>query len=148
MKKDRFGFSAAVLMSIVGLGVSLVSTNQLLLASSSTRSMLTKSEWTNSASSLFGPLDEFVATRVCLIKRTHRDMNQSNSEILISHVSVCFCRNEDESERQVNRRQSEAQVAQSEDSWCAYSTSTRKKIGEEGNDEMLLFESFGGIFVG
>ncbi|UJR07619.1 hypothetical protein I4U23_011908 [Adineta vaga] len=49
MKKDRFSFSAAVLMSIIGVGVSLFSTNQLLLASSSTRSILKmKKNTTNS----------------------------------------------------------------------------------------------------
>ncbi|CAF1038655.1 unnamed protein product [Adineta steineri] len=44
LKKERFSFSAAVFMSIIGLGVSLFSTNQLLLASSSTRSILSKSK--------------------------------------------------------------------------------------------------------
>ncbi|CAF1139406.1 unnamed protein product [Adineta ricciae] len=45
VKKERFSFSAAVLMSIIGVGVSLFSTNQLLLASSSTtRSILSKSK--------------------------------------------------------------------------------------------------------
>ncbi|CAF0871866.1 unnamed protein product [Rotaria sp. Silwood1] len=44
MNKERFSFSAAVFMSIIGLGLSVFSTNQMLLASASTRSMLTKSQ--------------------------------------------------------------------------------------------------------
>ncbi|CAF1349927.1 unnamed protein product [Adineta steineri] len=44
MNKERLSFSAAVLMSLVGLGLSVFSTNKLFLASSSTRSMLTKSQ--------------------------------------------------------------------------------------------------------
>jgi hypothetical protein len=44
MNKERFSFSAAVFMSIIGLGVSLFSTKQLLLASAATRSILTKSK--------------------------------------------------------------------------------------------------------
>lgn len=42
--KDRLSFNAAVLMSIFGVGVSLFSTNRLLIASS-TRSVLTKNKW-------------------------------------------------------------------------------------------------------
>jgi len=38
MNKQRLSFSAAVLMSIFGVGVSLFSTNKLFVASSSTRS--------------------------------------------------------------------------------------------------------------
>ncbi|CAF0805497.1 unnamed protein product [Rotaria sordida] len=44
MNKERISFSAAVLMSLVGVGLSVFSTNKMLLASSSTRSMLTKSQ--------------------------------------------------------------------------------------------------------
>ncbi len=44
MNKDRLSFSAAVFMSLIGLGVSVFSTNKLLLASSSTRSILSKSK--------------------------------------------------------------------------------------------------------
>ncbi|UJR38556.1 hypothetical protein I4U23_031222 [Adineta vaga] len=43
MSKERLSFTAAVFMSLVGLGLSVFSTNQLLLASSSTRPMLSKS---------------------------------------------------------------------------------------------------------
>ncbi|CAF1230722.1 unnamed protein product [Rotaria socialis] len=42
LNKERLSFSAAVFMSLVGLGVSVFSTNQLLIASSSTRSILNK----------------------------------------------------------------------------------------------------------
>ncbi|CAF1259854.1 unnamed protein product [Adineta ricciae] len=40
LNKERLSFSAAVLMSLVGLGLSVFSTNQILLASSSARPIL------------------------------------------------------------------------------------------------------------
>ncbi|UJR38557.1 hypothetical protein I4U23_031223 [Adineta vaga] len=44
LNKERFSFSAAVLMSLLGVGLSVFSTNQLLLASSSARPLLPKSQ--------------------------------------------------------------------------------------------------------
>ncbi|CAF1003727.1 unnamed protein product [Rotaria sordida] len=44
MNRKSLSFSAAVLMSIVGIGVSLFSTNKLLIASSSTRPIWTPSK--------------------------------------------------------------------------------------------------------
>ncbi|CAF1194919.1 unnamed protein product [Adineta ricciae] len=40
LNKERLSFSAAVLMSLFGLGLSVFSTNQILLASSSARPIL------------------------------------------------------------------------------------------------------------
>ncbi|CAF5121016.1 unnamed protein product, partial [Rotaria sp. Silwood1] len=41
INRQRLSFTAAVLMSIIGVGVSLFSTNKLLVASSSTRTIWT-----------------------------------------------------------------------------------------------------------
>ncbi|CAF1167891.1 unnamed protein product [Rotaria sp. Silwood1] len=44
INRQRLSFTAAVLMSIIGVGVSLFSTNKLLVASSSTRTIWTRSK--------------------------------------------------------------------------------------------------------
>ncbi|CAF2756173.1 unnamed protein product [Rotaria sp. Silwood2] len=44
INRQRLSFIAAALMSIVGVGVSLFSTNKLLVASSSTRSIWSQSK--------------------------------------------------------------------------------------------------------
>ncbi|CAF1588872.1 unnamed protein product [Rotaria magnacalcarata] len=44
VNRERLSFNAAVFMSIIGIGVSLFSTNKLCVASSSTQSILTRSK--------------------------------------------------------------------------------------------------------